>query len=156
MAYASQADLEIALGGAAQLVQLADPSSTGSADPAIVEDYLESPAAQIRSIIEVKYEPETIANLDADSQRLLRDINKWLSARVAWIEGGRGQAIPEHVDRQADKVEGWLTEIKTGERRLGRVAGGRAPALTQPVGVVDHDSRSTGVSIQAFRTYGYR
>lgn len=155
-AFATQSDLEIALGGAAQLAQLATPDGQADADPATIEDYLESAAGQIRSVIEVKYEPETIANLDADSHRLLRDINKWLSARVAWLEGARGQAIPDHIERQADKCETWLMEIRTGERRLGRVAGGKVPALTQPVGVVDHDKRGTGVSIQAFKTYGYR
>jgi hypothetical protein len=156
MAFCTAADLEIALGGAQPLVQLADPSGTGQADTAIVEDYLESPAAQIRSVIEVKYEPETIASLDADSQRLLRDINKWLSARIAWLEGARGQAIPEHIERQADKCETMLLEIRTGERRLGRVAGGKAPAPTQIVGVIDHDRNAAGVSIAAFKTWGYR
>lgn len=156
MAFASQSDLEIALGGASQLVQLADPDDTGAAVSATVTDYLESAAGQIRSVIEVKYEPEVVANLDADSMRILRDINKWISARTAWLEGGRGQAIPDYVNAQADKCETWLMEIRTGERRLGRVSGGKAPGLTQPVGVVDHDRLGTGVSITAFKTYGYR
>lgn len=156
MAFCNVSDLEIALGGAAQLAQLATPEGQIAADPAIVDDYLESGAGQIRSVIEVKYEPEIIANLDADSMRLLRDINKWISARIAWLEGSHGQAIAPYIDQQADKCEEWLQAIRTGDRRLGRVAGGRAPALTQPVGVVDHDRLGTGVSIAAFKTYGYR
>lgn len=156
MAFATQADLEIALGGAASLAELSTPDGQLSADPATVDDYLESAAGQIRSVIEVKYEPETIANLDADSHRILRDINKWLSARIAWLEGGRGQAIPPYIEAQAEKCETWLMEIRTGERRLGRVVGGRSAALAQPIGVVDHDKYGTGVSITAFKTYGYR
>jgi hypothetical protein len=156
VAYCSQSDLEIALGGAYKLVEVADPNGTGSADPATVEDYLESAAGQIRSVVEVQYEPETIASLDADSQRLLRDINKWLSARIACLEGMRGEAIPPHIEQQAEKVEQWLTEIRTRERKLGRVANGRAAVSTHAAGVVDHDPRGTGVSMTAFRTYGYR
>ena len=155
-AFATTSDLEIALGGASQLVQLADYDKDGTADSAVVTDFLESQAGEIRSVIEVKYEPEAIAALDAASSRLLRDINKWKSARQAWLEGGRGQAVPARVQQEADRSDQMLMEIRTGERRLGRVAGGGAPALAQPIGVVDHDSDGSRVSIQAFRTYGYR
>ena len=155
-AFATQSDLEIALGGADQLRQLSDFDRDGTADPAVVTDYLDSQAGEIRSVIEVKYEPETIASLDAASYRLLRDINKWKSARQAWLEGGRGQAVPDRVQQEADRSDQMLMEIRTGERRLGRVSGGNAPALTQPIGVVDHDKDGSRVSVKAFRSYGYR
>ena len=149
------ADLQIALGGASYLVQLADPTGSGTADPARVDDYLESRAAEIRSVIEVKYDPETIDNLDADSLRLLRDINKWGSARTAYIEGGRGMALPDHIREQADRADQWLTEIRTGERRLGRVSGGRKAAINQAVDVLDYDATSTGMSIAGMKR-GFR
>lgn len=155
MAFCVQSDLEIALGGASVLAELADPTGTGTADADTVTDYIESVAGQIRSVIEVKYDPETIANLDADSLRLLRDINKWGSARVAWLEGGRGQAMPQHIADQADRCDGWLTEIRTGERRLGRVAGGKVAAINQPVGILDYDPTASKVSIAGFKL-GFR
>lgn len=154
-AYCSQSDLEIALGGAAVLVQLADPSGTGTADSGIVTDYLDSAAGQIRSVIEVKYDPETIANLDADSRRLLRDINKWQSARIAYLEGGRGQAMPQYIAEQADRCDDWLTQLRTGERRLGRVSGGTVAAINQPVGILDYDPLAQKVSIAGFKR-GFR
>ncbi len=155
MAYSSQSDLEIALGSAAVLVQLADPNGTGTADFSIVTDYLESGAALVRSVVEVRHEPETIANLDADSQRLLRDCNKWLSARIAWIEGGQGQTCPERVEQMADKMETVIDQIRTGERRLGRASGGTAAALGQAVGVLSYDPDASRVSIAGFKL-GYR
>jgi hypothetical protein len=96
---------------------------------------------------------------DAETEQtaaLLRDINKWIAARVAYLEGGRGLAMPEHVRDQAEKCESWLLELRTGERKLGRVSGGRTAALTQPMGVVDHDARATGVSMTALRRHGFR
>jgi hypothetical protein len=155
VSYCSQSDLEIALGSAAVLVELADPNGTGAADSGIVTDYLESGAALVRSVVEVRYDPETISNLDADSLRLLRDCNKWLSARIAWLEGGRGQDIPKRIGEQAERIERVVDEIRTGERRLGRVAGGTQSAINQPVGIVNFDPLATGISIAGFKR-GFR
>lgn len=164
-AFCSQTDLAIALGGDEVLAQLADPNGTGSVQASLVEDYLEGPAGKIRSAVEVKHDPETIDNLDDASKRTLRDCNKWLSAEVAWLEGGRGQAIPQHITVRADQERIWLDSVAEGRRRLGRVTGGNAPALNQPVGTVDHDPIATsliqptraesGVSIASFKL-GFR
>ncbi len=155
MAFATQSDLELALGGADVLRQLADRDQDGVADPEVVEDFLESGAALVRRKLELKHEPETIANLDAGSLRLLRDCNKWLSARVAYLEGVRGQAMPPHVEAQAERMDQVVTEIGTGEARLGRVAGAPAAAMSQPVGMLDYDPLGIKVSITGFRR-GFR
>jgi hypothetical protein len=152
--YCNSTDLEVALGGASILVQLADDGS-GTAVAATVTDYLESGAALIRSAIEVKYEPEAIAALDANSLRLLRDCNKWLSARIAWLEGGRGQAVPDRVNEQAERVQTMVDELRTGERRLGRISGQTPTAIGQPVGVINPDPLACKVSIAGFRR-GFR
>lgn len=156
MAFCNQADLEIALGGAAELVQLADRDQDGVADLSVVTDYLESGAAVVRAAVEVKHEPETIAALDADSLRHLRDLNKWWSAAIAWLEGSKNQAMPERLREQREWVQQELDRIRTGERRLGRVAGGKAAALGQFVGNVDHDPCRTGVSVASLRKFGFR
>jgi len=153
--YCNQTDLEIALGGADVLVQLADRDGTGVADAATVTDFLESGAALVRSVVEVKYEPEAIASFDADSLRLLRDCNKWISAQIAWLEGGRGQAVPDRVAEQAEQCRVRVDEIKTGERRLGRIAGKTPIAIGQPVGIVNFDPNASGISIAGFKR-GFR
>jgi hypothetical protein len=154
--YCSQGDLEIAVGSAAVLRQLADPNRTGVVQPAIVTDYLESGAAELRSAVEIKHDPETIANLDTDSLRRLRDANAAISARIAYSKGGLGQAMPDHVREAAERAEKFADQLAIGQRRLGRVAGGLAAAINQPATVVDYDPDGTAISITAFRNNGFR
>lgn len=154
-AYCTQADLEIAVGGAAVLRELADPNETGSASSTIVDDYLESGAAEVRTAVEVKHDPETIANLDDGSLRRLRDANAALSARIAYTKGGQGNAMPQWVEAAAVRAEEFLDKLATGQRRLGRVADGTEAAINQPAGVVDFDEESSGISVSGFRR-GFR
>ena len=156
IAYCSAADLEVALGGAAVLVQLADPGQTGTADAGIVQDYLESGAAEIRPFVEVKHEPETIANLDSDSLRRLRDANAALSARIAWEKGGMGQAMPQTVTNRAERTEQFCRDLSMGVQRLGRVAGGTQASLGQNVQVVDSDPYGHGTTVASYRSNGFR
>ncbi len=155
IAFCDESDLSIALGGDDVLVQLADRDGDGIADPTVVVDYLESGAGTVRAAVEVKHEPEAIALLDASSLRHLRDLNKWLSASIAWLEGCRGQAIPQRISEQRDWVNEELDKIRTSERRLGRVAGGTVIAMSQPVGVVDFDPLACGISVAGFKR-GFR
>lgn len=150
-AYATQGDLEIALGGAHLLRELADPNRSGTTDLAIVTDYLESGAAEIRARAEIKHDPETLANLDTDSLRRLRDANASLSARIAYEKGGLGMAMPEHVERRAERAEMFLRDLAEGRQRLGRVAGGKSAAINQPAEVVEFDRDGLGISILGFK-----
>ena len=156
ISYCLTSDLEIALGGADVLAQLADRNGDGVADTDVVTDYLESGAASVRAAVEIKYEPEAIALLDSDSLRHLRDLNKWWSASVAWLEGGRGQAMPANVKEQREWVNQELDRIRTGERRLGRVAAGVQPSLGQAVQVVDSDPDGHGTTVASYRSAGFR
>lgn len=149
--YCDQATLEIALGGAQYLVQLADWDMDGVADDVVVTDFLESGAAEIRPALEVKHDPETIANLDAGSLRRLQDANASLSARIAWEKGSKGQATPEPIRERAERTERFLNELAQGTKRLGRVAGGQVPSLGQFVGVVDPDPNGCGMSITGLK-----
>jgi phage gp36-like protein len=155
LTYCTQTDLEIALGGALVLVQLADPNNTGTADEDVVTDYLESGAAIVRASVNKKFTPESIENLDAASRRLLRDCNKWLSAQIAWLEGGRGEAVPQRVADQAERVREMVDRISTGELTLAVVSGGTQPALSQPIGVMSYDPLGCGISIAGFKR-GFR
>lgn len=143
--YAQQSDLEIALGGKDVLRNLADPLDTGVADAGIVTDYLESGAAEVRTAVEVKHDPETIANLDPPSLRRLVDANAALSARIAWEKGGKGMAMPDWVKDRAERNDRFVDALAKGERRLGRVAGGNIAAVTQAngIGTVDYDPTAT-------------
>src|ERR1051326_1409074 len=155
MGFCTQADLEIALGGAAILTQLADPDRIGSPDEAIVEGFIEDGAAEIRSVFEKKHDPEILDNLDNDSLRLLRNINSKLSARLAYERGGMGQAMPDHIKEAASRADSMCAEIGNGTRRLGRASGGKVAAINQNPGVVNFDEGGHGVSIEGF-SRGFR
>lgn len=156
-AYAAQSDLELAVGGAGVLRELCDFDQTGSlasaSCQAAIQDYLETGAARVRAAVEVKHEPETVAALDAPSRRLLVALNVALSARVAWVKGGRGQAVPDVVNAEAERAERDLDRIAEGHLRLGRSAGGKSASINQPA-VVVADTSTTGVA--AFRRSGFR
>lgn len=161
VSYAAQADLEIALGGPAVLLQLSDLAETGSladaGSQAAITDYLETGASRVRAAVEVKHDPETIAALDAASRRLLVAWNADLSARVAWEKGGKGQALPRAVADRADRAERDLDRIAAGTLRLGRSAGGTAAGINQPAsGAVDYDSRGEATSLRGLRDAGFR
>src|SRR6267142_738663 len=120
--YCTQSDLETALGGQRVLTKLADFDEDGTSDVSVVTDYLESGAAELRTAVEVKHDPEVIANLDAASTRRLIDANAALSARIAWEKGGKGEAVPDWIDRRAARAEKFAEDLKDGRRRLGRVS----------------------------------
>jgi phage gp36-like protein len=159
--YATQTNLEVALGGPSILLQLADLSQTGSLEDAgtqaAITDYLEVGASRVRAAVEVKHEPETIASLDAASRRLLVSWNADLSARVAWEKGGMGQVMPEAVQERADRAIADLDRLAAGTLRLGRVADGTSAGINQEAdGEVDYDSLGIGMSIQGLKNSGFR
>lgn len=144
ISYCSQGDLEIAVGGADVLRKLSDPTRLGQPAANIITDYLETGATRVRAAIEVKHDPETIANLSQNSLRLLKDLNAALSARTAYIKGGQGVAMPEWVDDAAKRADHDLDLIIDGKLRLGRVAGDTAAAINGPVQIVDPDPLNDG------------
>lgn len=180
MAFCTQADLEIALGGAKILRELADPNNTGTPDATTVADWLEAGASQIRAAAEIKHDPEVLANLDAPSLTRLKKANARLSARVAYEDGGKGLAMPDQIAKRADWEDEYLEMLAAGRRRLGRAAGGISAAINQPaVGALSYDNADTysqatggnvtantgsgqgrpstsGISIDAYRANGFR
>jgi hypothetical protein len=172
--FCTRADLELALGGADVLRQLADPNRSGQPQDSIILGYLLEGASELRTASEVKHDPETLANLDADSLDRMRRANTALSARIAYEEGGRGLGVPDHVERRAARAETFIEKLRTGEARLGRVAGGTSAPINQDVGGVDYDSQdnlsraqgqggdsgrlphTSGISIASFRANGFR
>lgn len=155
-AWCSQADLEIALGGPSVLVQLSDRNGSGVANAAVVADYLGSGANYIASKIQIRHSAEALADLDDGAVQLLRDWNKWWSAGVAWDEGAQGQAMPPSLAKMVDRVEAQLEAVRTGKAVLGRSAGSKQAALSQFVGVVDHDPGGHRVSIAGLKSSGFR
>ncbi len=148
-------DLAAALGGEAYLRQLADPNKTGQTDEAIAQGYIDSGMATVLTKVEVKHDPETIANLDEPSLRKLKDTAAHLAARVAYEDGGQGMAMPEWVEKRAERADKFLEDLTQGRARLGRVAGGAQAAINQPAGSVDHDPMGRKVSVTGFKR-GFR
>lgn len=157
--YATQADLEIAVGGAKRLLQLADFGRTedinNAAVQSVIQGWLADGARMVRQRALVKHDAETLANLDADSAVQVRDWNASMSARTAYERGSGGLAMPEQLGARAARADRELAELARGEIRLARVSGGTATAINQIVGVIDFDASSQGVSIAGFRR-GFR
>lgn len=183
MAYCTQTDLSLAVGGDDKLLQLVDKTGSGNlasaSCQAFITDLLEDGAAEVRAAVEVKHDPETVANLDAPSLKRLIEANAALSARLTWEKSSGGIAVPEYIERRAARAEDFLDKLTTGQRRLGRVAGGVAAAINQPaIGALDYDAAdalsvsqggnanpsttsgrapsTSGISIAAFRQNGFR
>ena len=160
MAFCTQGDLEIAVGGAARLLQLADFNRTGNisdaAVQAVIQGWLDEGASRILQTASVKHDPETLANLDAPSLVQCRRWNKVFSGRLAYRDGAGGLAMPEQLADGAREADEDLVKLADGRQRLARVAGGIAAGINQPVGLVDHDPHGRHVSVRGFKRSGFR
>lgn len=151
----TQADVEQALGGAKTLLQLCDPNRTGTIDEAMLASYITYGVAKVRGAVQVKHEPEALDSLSPDDSSYLTSMAAVISAQRAWVFGGGGEAMPPILEKLYDEALADLDKIALGRYRIGRSSGGTAPALSQPVGVVDYDPNCTGISIANFRR-GFR
>jgi hypothetical protein len=159
MAFCTRSDLEIAVGGAKYLLQLADRNKTGNPNDAnvvsTINGWLDEGASRILQKASIKHEPEVLANLDAASLVQCRRWNKALAGRLAYRDGAAGLAMPEQLADGAREADEDLVQLAEGKIRLARVAGGKAAALGQPVGVVDYDPLAKGLSIAGLKL-GFR
>lgn len=142
--YCTQADLERALGGARELVQLLDKDGDNRADAELVTQVLDAGSAELASYF---------INLDL---RTIREpyppalVTKTADACAfyAWRYGAYGQGIPDSIMQGYDKAIGWAKDVGNKQATLGVVA---EPSLKESVGVVDPDERGEKVSILGFK-----
>ncbi len=147
--FCQQADLERALGGAAQLVQLLDKDGDNVADADMVAQVIDAAMSEISSYIQVVVDLTTLV---APYPFALVSKTADVAAFYAWRYGAYGQAIPENVVQGYDKAVSWSQDVAAKKATLGAV---RKQVLDQPVGVRDFDPLGSKVSIAAFKK-GFR
>ncbi len=147
--FCQQADLERALGGAAQLRQLLDKDDANVASDDFVNQAIDAATSEISSYIQVVVD---LSVLDAPYPFALVSKTADIAAFYAWRYGAYGQAIPENIVQGHEKAVSWAQDVASKKATLGSV---RKQTLDQPVGVRDHDIRGAGVSIAGFKK-GFR
>lgn len=147
--FCQQADVERALGGAAQLVQLLDKNADNVADEDLVNAVIDAASSEVASYIQVTVDLDALA---APYPLALVLKTADIAAFHAWRYGSYGQGIPEHVVQGHDAAVRWAQDVGTKKATLGSQ---KRHTLEQPTGVRDHDELGTKVSIQGLKR-GFR
>lgn len=114
--YCVQADLEVAVGGAAVLVQLLDKDGDGVADATQVAACLARATAEVNSAISIAVD---ISALDSPYDDTLIYQTASIAAYHAWMQGGEGQVMPDSVRERHANAQDWLSLVATRRRTLG-------------------------------------
>lgn len=146
--YCSQADLERAVGGAAQLRQLLDKDGDNVADLDLVNMCLNTASGEIASYLinidlDTVVEPFTSALVAKTAD---------IAAYYAWRYGGYGNPIPELVKSDRDEAIAWAKDVGKKYATLGER---EKPNLEDVVGVIDFDPLGQGISVKGFKR-GFR
>jgi phage gp36-like protein len=146
MAYASQTDLEYAVGGAATLVQLLDKDGDGLADAPFVARILDRATGEAKSAVQVTSDLAALENNPLPDALVYAVAN--IAAYYAYLEGTQGQGVPEAIRANYDDALRWLDQVARKERSLGAV-----PRTTtdQRVGLIDPDPQGCSVSRRSLR-----
>lgn len=115
MAYCTQEDVQIAVGGAAKLAELADPDNTGAIVTAIVTAAIDEATAEMASYIGHRI---SVTAVQASIPRVV--VNKAASwaARVLRRNNYSGQPLEDDIERE--KIDrDWLMGIAQGTISLG-------------------------------------
>lgn len=145
MAYCTQADVEIAVGGPAKLVQLSDQDGSGAVDAGVVANAIAEADAEINSYIGHRY---------AVPLSPVPDIIKLKSAawaaRVLRRNLYNGQPLADDLEREATDIK-WLDRVATGVVSLGI-----EPTPEKASIVVDKaGARDPSLKVSALRLRGY-
>ena len=117
MSYASQANLERALGSPATLVELLDKDGDGIADAALISEVLDRADAEINSAIQIAIElplttvPPAIIYYAAD-----------IGAYLAYGFGSGGLAMPQNIQSRYEDALRWLDDVANRKRTVGVAA----------------------------------
>ena len=147
--FCQQSDVERAVGGAAQLVQLLDKDADNVADLDLVNQAIDAACNELASYIEPTV---AAASLSAPFPLILVLKSADAAAFYAWRFGAYGQAIPDNVLQAHEKAISWAKDV--GAKTATLVVSPKA-TLNQPVGVVDHDSDGTKLSVAGLKR-GFR
>lgn len=156
--FCQQADVERAVGGAAQLVQLLDKNADNVADEDLVDAVIDAASSEVASYIQVTVDLDTLA---APYPLALVLKTADIAAFHAWRYGSAGQAIPDPIVQGHDAAVQWAKDVGLKRATVGAQ---KKQTLDQPVGVRDHDEAASaqtdrrgqsGISVAAFKL-GFR
>jgi hypothetical protein len=131
--FCQQADVERALGGPAQLLQLLAKTDPNVADPDLVDAVLDAASSEMGSYIQVAVD---LGALNPPYPLALVLKTAELAAFHAWRYGAYGVAIPDAIMQGRDAAVRWAQDVGNKRATVGAV---RKQNLDQPVGVRDQD-----------------
>jgi phage gp36-like protein len=140
----SKEDLDRALGGANQTIQLLDKDKDGEPDLALVDQVLEAASGEISSYL-INVDLDTITE-PYSSALVAKTAN--IAAYYAWKYGAMGQGMPDLVKMDRDGAVAWAQDVGKKLATLGDRK--NRPSLEETVGVVDHDELGEKVSVTGF------
>jgi phage gp36-like protein len=146
MAYASQTDLEYAVGGAARLVELLDKDGDGYADLPFVTRILDRATAEVQSAIQVSTDLSTLSTPPPS----LIFATAGIAAYYAYLEGTAGHAVPEAILANHNDALRWLDQVARRERSLGSVP---RSTTDQAATQIDPDPYGCSVSRRGLRGF---
>lgn len=147
--FCTQADLELAVGGASILVQLLDKNKDNIADASMVFQVLDAASNEMASYIQVTVD---LATLSSPYPLSLVTKTADLAAFYAWRYGADGQSIPDNVLQGREAAVRWGQDVATKRAALGVVP---KAGLDQVVGLRDFDEGGHGISVAGFKR-GFR
>lgn len=131
--YAATADLAVAVGGSAVLVQLLDKNGDGVADTDQVAACLARATAEVNSAIQVVID---LSSLSAPYPGALIYTTADIAAYYAWLQGAEQQTMPDATRQRYENAVRWLDQVAKRERTLGATP---KPATGQQVEQIDRN-----------------
>lgn len=147
IAWMTQTELELAVGGAAVLVQLLDKDADGVADTTLVNAILVRANAEVSAAVENQY---ALSAFSSPYPSLLINAAMGLGAYFAWTYGSSEVALPPGIERLYQDSLRLLDQISKRERSIGATP---QPGTNQAVEQIDPDpngDRVTRTSLRGF------
>jgi phage gp36-like protein len=117
--YFTQANLEVAVGGANVLRDLLDKNRDGLADADQVSAVIAEATAEVNSAIQVAVDTTTI-NLPYPDALVYHATR--IGAYYAFLNSTSGMAMPENIRAKYDAAMDWLDRVARGDRTIGIAA----------------------------------
>lgn len=130
--YCTQADVEIAAGGAAILAQLLDKDGDGIADAAMVDACIRRAAADIKSRIQVELNLSSIEATSPYPDSLIY-ANAGGAVYYAWLTGTGGQASTVDGTAYYNAMIAWCSDVREKRVTLGSLTPGTPRQFVESV-----------------------
>lgn len=144
MSYCTSADLAVAVGGSAVLVQLLDKNGDGVADADQITACLNRATSEVNGAIQIAID---VASLAAPYPDELVYRTAEIAAYRAWLQGGDGQTMPEAVLAAYTNAMQWLDRVARRERTLGVIP---KPSTSQQVEQIDRNPATAQQHVPTF------